>query len=168
MPARILTRPRRAARAPAPAPVGTSLSRNDRASGMRSVPVLRRVILVAGLLTVTGMTKALPIVLIPEQNAVTSVRFDVIHISRLDVAAFLHAFHTQRMGRKVTLACFVPCTSVAAVTRRACFFWVERAVLFTVFRTVGYERCTAGVLAWCIGSAWHWLKPPFFFPHKIC
>ena len=163
MPARILTRPRRAARAPSPAPVGTGLSRSDSVGGLRSVPVLRRVILVAGFLTMTGMTKALPVVLIPEQDAVTSVRFDMIHISRLDVPTFLHAFYTQRMCRKVTLAGFVPCTAVAALVRSAYLLRVERSMLFTVFCTIWNKCRTAGVLAWCIGSAWHRMKPPFIF-----
>ena len=71
-------------------------------------------ILVAGLLTVTGMTKALPVALVPEQRVVSSVRLDVIDIGRLDVAALLHALHTQWMRLKVTLAGSVPCRTIAS------------------------------------------------------
>jgi len=72
------------------------------------------VILVSGLDAVVTMAEALPVALIPEENTVSSVRLDVIHIGRLDVAALLQALHTQRMCFKVTLACFVPCSAVAS------------------------------------------------------
>ena len=62
------------------------------------------------------VAKALPIALIPEQCVVTSVRSDVIDIGRLDVVTFLHALYTQWVCLKVTLACFVPCTAIAAAT----------------------------------------------------
>ena len=80
----------------------------------QSILVLRGVILIPCLDTVVSVTEALPVALIPEENAVSSVRFDVIHIGRLDVAALLHALHTQRMCLKVTLACLVPCCAVAS------------------------------------------------------
>ena len=79
-----------------------------------SILVLRGVILVPGFDAVVSVTEALPVALIPEENAVSSVRFDVIHIGRLDVAALLQALHTQRMCFKVTLACSVPCSAVAS------------------------------------------------------
>ena len=54
-------------------------------------------ILVACLDAVVTVAKALPVVLIPEKNLVSSVWYDMIHISRLDVASLLHALHTQWM-----------------------------------------------------------------------
>ena len=71
-------------------------------------------ILVSGLDAVVTVTKALPIALIPEENAVSSVRLDVIHIGRLNIAPLLHALHTQWMRLKVTLAGSVPCRTVAS------------------------------------------------------
>lgn len=122
-----------------------------------SILVLRGVIFVSGLNAVVSVTEALPVALIPEENTVSSVRLDVIHIGRLDVAALLHALHTQRMCLKVTLAGSVPCRSVASAACGACLLRVEGAVLVTVLRTVGHECCTSGMPAWCVRSAWHCL-----------
>ena len=112
-------------------------------------------ILVAGLLTVTGMTKALPVALVPEQRVVSSVRLDVIDVGRLDIAPLLQALYTQRMRLKVTLACLVPCGAVASSACGACLLRVDGTVLFTVLRAVGNERRTAGMPARCVRSAWH-------------
>ena len=73
-------------------------------------------ILVSCLDTVMTVAEALPIALIPEQCVVTTVRSDVIDIGCPDVVTFLHALHTQWVRFKVTLACFVPCTAIAAAT----------------------------------------------------
>ena len=80
----------------------------------QSILVLRGVILVSGLDAVVTVAEALPVAPVPEENTVSSVRLDVIHIGRLDVASLLQALHTQRMGLKVTLACLVPCCAVAS------------------------------------------------------
>lgn len=120
-----------------------------------SILVLRGVILVSGFDTVVAVAEALPVALIPEQHAVSSVRLDVIDIGRLDVASLLHALHTQRMCLKVTLTGFVPCRAIASDASRACLLRVEGTVLVTVLRTVRYERRTAGVAARCVRSAWH-------------
>lgn len=122
-----------------------------------SILVLRGVIFVSGLNAVVSVTEALPVALIPEENTVSSVRLDVIHIGRLDVASLLQALHTQRMCLKVTLAGSVPCRSVASAACGACLLRVEGAVLVTVLRTVGHECCTSGMPAWCVRSAWHCL-----------
>lgn len=58
-----------------------------------SVLLLRGVILVSGFDTVTGMAEALPIVLIPKENLIASMRFDVVNISRLNVATVFHTLH---------------------------------------------------------------------------
>lgn len=124
---------------------------------MLSVLVLRGVVFVSGFDTVVSVTEALPVALIPEQYAVTSVRFDVIDIGRLDITPLLHALHTQRMRLKVTLAGFVPCCTIASAACGASVLRVEGTVLVTVLGTVGNERCTAGMSAWCLWSAWHCL-----------
>lgn len=80
----------------------------------QSILVLRGVIFVSGLDAVMTVAEALPVALIPEENAISSVRLDVIDIGCLDVAALLQALHTQRMCFKVTLACSVPCSAVSS------------------------------------------------------
>ena len=114
-------------------------------------------ILVSGFDAVVSVAEALPVALIPEENIVSSVRHDVIHIGRLDVASLLHALHTQRMRLKVTLAGLVPCGAIASAACGASVLRVEGTVLVTVLGTVRNERCTAGMSAWCLWSAWHCL-----------
>ena len=114
-------------------------------------------ILVSGFDTVMTVTETLPVALIPEENAISSVRLDVINIGRLDITPLLHALHTQRMRLKVTLAGFVPCCTIASAACGASVLRVEGTVLVTVLGTVWNERCTAGMSAWCLWSAWHWL-----------
>ena len=114
-------------------------------------------ILVSGLDAVVSVTEALPVALIPEENAVSSVRFDVIDISRLDVPPLLQALHTQRMCLKVTLAGSVPCGTVASAACGSCLLRVEASVLVTVLRTVWNECSAAGMPARCVWSAWHYL-----------
>ena len=141
-----------------------------------SILVLRGVILVSGLDAVVSVTETLPVALIPEENAVSSVRFDVIHIGCLDVASLLLALHTQRMCLKVSLAGSVPCRSIASAACGACLLRVEGSVLVTVLRTVGNECSTAGMPARCVRSAWHvlCLLPVLIFgkersaPQMVC
>jgi len=61
------------------------------------------------------MAKALPVGSIPEQNHVTTVRDDVVYISRHDHAAFLLAVNAQRMLGQVALARLLPPVGVAAL-----------------------------------------------------
>lgn len=124
-----------------------------------SILVFRSVILVSGLDAVVAVTEALPVALIPEERVVSSVRDDVVNIGRLDVPTGLQTLHTQRMGLKVALAGSVPCGAVASAACGACVLRVQRLVLATVFGAVRNEHRTAGVSAWCVGSAGHWHCP---------
>ena len=114
-------------------------------------------ILVSGFDAVVTVAETLPVVLIPEENTVSSVRLDVIHIGRLDVASLLHALHTKRMRLKVTLACLVPSGAVSSAACGACVLRMEGTVLAALLGAVWYELRTAGVTAWCLWSAWHYL-----------
>ena len=88
-----------------------------------SVLILRGVIVSPCLNAVMPVTERLPVVLIPEQGVVTAMRNDMIHIRCLDVASLFHAFHAQRMRFKITLAGFVPCSTV---TSAACGAYILR------------------------------------------
>ena len=117
-----------------------------------SVVVGRCVVVRPGLHAVVTVAERLPVALIPEQRPVTSVRNDVVYVSRLDVPAFLHALHTQRMCFQVFLPCFLPCPCVSPRTGASHFLRMHRFVNLTVFGSVWYERRTAGMPAWCLWS----------------
>ena len=116
-------------------------------------------ILVSCLDTVMPVAEALPVALMPEQHVVSPMRFDVIHIGRLDISSFLHALHTQRVRFQITLTGFVPCGTVASTACGACLLRMEGTMLLTVFCSVRNKCCTAGMLAWRVGSVGHWRCP---------
>ena len=119
------------------------------------VPVLRVVVFSSCFDAVMSVAESLPVVLIPEQDAVTAMRYDVVNVSCLNVSPRLHALNTQRMCFKVSFSSFVPCAAVTTAACGACILRVKCFVLLTVFRAIRYERRTAGMLAWCVRSAWH-------------
>ena len=126
-----------------------------RYSSFVSVPVLRVVVFSSCYDSVMSVAESLPVVLIPEQDAVAAMRYDMVNVSCLDVSPRLHALNTQRMCFKVSFSSFVPCAAVTTAACGACILRVKCFVLLTVFRAIRYERCTAGMLAWCVRSAWH-------------
>lgn len=106
---------------------------------LRSVLVLRCVILVACLDAVVTVAERLPVAFVPEENLVSAVWSDVIHIGRLDVASSLQALNTQRMDFEVTLACLVPSAAVASLRCRSDVLRMQRLVFITVLRAIGNE-----------------------------
>lgn len=67
----------------------------------RSVGVSRVDVLGQCLSVVALFAESLPVVLVPEQLLITTVRNDVIHHRCPDKPAVLHALHTQRMGFEI-------------------------------------------------------------------
>ena len=76
--------------------------------------VRRRLVLTPRLHTMVPMTQGLPVASIPEELVVSTVRNDVVDVRRLNVPAFLHALHTQRVRLKVLFPGFLPCCSVTS------------------------------------------------------
>lgn len=74
--------------------------------------VLRRLILSPRLDAVMPMAQGLPVTPVPEEFMVTTVRGDVVDVSRPDVPTFLHALHAQRVCLKVLLSGSLPGSSV--------------------------------------------------------
>ena len=90
--------------------------------------ILRRLILPPRLDTVMAMAQGLPVAPVPEELLITTVRNDVIHVRRLNVPAFPHTLHTQRVRLKVLLPGFLPRTAVASARCGTYFFWMHRFV----------------------------------------
>lgn len=78
------------------------------------------------------MAKRLPVAPVPEQLLVTTVGNDVIHVRRLNVPAFPHTLHTQRVRLKVLLPSFLPSSSVASARCGTYFFRMHRLVPLTI------------------------------------
>lgn len=73
----------------------------------------RIVVLSPGLPAVAAVAEGLPVGLIPEQRPVPTVRDDVVHVRGLDEATFLPALRTERVRQEKSLACLLPCGSIA-------------------------------------------------------
>ena len=90
--------------------------------------ILRCLVLSPRFHTVVTMAKGLPVAPIPEELLVSTVRNNVVNVRCLDVPAFLHALHTQRVCLKVLLPGFLPRTAVASARSRPYLFWMHRLV----------------------------------------
>ena len=102
------------------------------------------------------MAKRLPVALIPEEDAVTSMRNNVVYVCCLDVLAFLHALYAEGMRFEVLLPYLLPRSAVASVAGAAYLLWVEGLVRLAVLRAVGHEGSAAWVAAGCVGTRRHY------------
>ena len=122
--------------------------------------IFRCLILIPCLDGVMAVAERLPVIFIPEESLVSSVRNDVINVRCLDVLAFLHALHAERVSLKVTLTCSLPCLAVASTAGTPHLLWVHCLVCLAVLLAVGYQRRAAWMTAGCVGSCWQRLNPP--------
>ena len=99
-------------------------------------------------------TEGLPIVFIPEQHGIATVRRDVIHDSGYCHSSSIHAHHTQRMKSKVSLARFLPSVVISTLGAAA----AARLILLTTMLAatpVVSEHTAPGIGAGSLGGAWH-------------
>ena len=114
----------------------------------------RCLVLPPRLTAVAAVAKCLPVGLVPEKGLIASMRNDVVHISSLDVAAFLQALHAQRVREKESLSGFLPRRTIAQLCRRTSVLRVKWFVPVTVLCPGGNQRGAAGMLArhfWFVG-----------------
>ena len=64
--------------------------------------------------TVVAVAKGLPVVPVPEELLITTMRNDVVDVRCLHVPSFLHALHTHRVRLKVLLPGLAPSSSVTS------------------------------------------------------
>jgi hypothetical protein len=103
------------------------------------------------------MAERLPVALVPEERLVSSMWYDVVHVGGLDVLAFLHALHAERVRLQVTLACLLPCPAVSTGTGAPYLLRMERLVYLTVLGTVRNQRGTAWMTAGGVWSIRHFI-----------
>lgn len=113
-----------------------------------SESVLRIGILVPCLVIMAGFAKALPVVLVPKKNRVTTVRFYMIDHRCFHCHSFFIALHTQRMQTKISLPCFLPSASVPALPAAH----PVTAVVYFMFLTIISVRQlrASGMMAWLL------------------
>ncbi len=96
------------------------------------------------------LAQRLPVVPVPEQSVIATVRRDVIHDQRGLDAARLHASHAQRLLQKPDCPCFAPFRRVTALMSAASGLSVVRFGLLSVLLTPAMlcEGRTARVGTW--------------------
>ena len=95
----------------------------------------------------TGFTKSLPIVPIPEQFPIPSVGDDMIHNRCLHITSFGKASHAKGMGLQVNSPCLLPAAPVSFLTGGLPVVLVQRLVFLTVHGAVGNQPAAARMLA---------------------
>ena len=108
-----------------------------------------------GLLVVATLAKCLPVVFIPKECLIASVRNDVVNHRCLHKSAVSFAHYTQRIVPKVTLAFPLPLARVATRGGRPFCFRMQRLVFITIFLSVCNKLTTAGMLTRYVWSVRH-------------
>lgn len=122
-------------------------------------------ILPRSLPVMTRLAQGTPVVTIPEEFLVSTVRNDVIHNSRLRVSARLPALLAQGVRPEERLALPLPPAPVPTATRRPYRLRVQGFVCLAVPRPRRNQSRTARMLAGDFWFRWHKLTPlsSFFF-----
>ena len=101
------------------------------------------------------LTQRLPVVLIPEQLLIASVRNDVVNHRCLHKSAVSFAHNTQRIVAKIPPAFLLPFARVTARGGRPFHFRMQRLVFITIFLSVCNKLTTAGMLTRYVWSVRH-------------
>ena len=111
------------------------------------IMILGRLILFPGLPGMAPVTQGLPVVAVPEQFHIATVRNYVIDIRRLNVPAFLHALRTQWMRLQEGFSCFPPGSSISSAGSGPYLLRVHGLVPLTIFLPRLYQLRAAGMPA---------------------
>ena len=111
------------------------------------------------------LTKRLPVLLIPEQLIITSMRNNMIHNRCSYKLAFLLAFNTEDVlwSCKEPGSCFLPLTSVATLTRALPITTMHGGMLAAIALSVWNHMWTPWMGTWYWSSVWHSLHSPFCY-----
>lgn len=116
-----------------------------------SVVVNRRLVLAPCLLVMAALAKGTPVVPVPEQSLITSVRDDVVNDRSLGVLAAFHALLAERVRLQEQSAGLLPCPVIASTGCGPYFLRMQWPVQITVLGAGRDQRSAAGVLA---GHLW--------------
>jgi len=121
----------------------------------------REISVLAGcLLIVTLLAQRLPIVTIPEELHVSTMRNDMIHDLCTGILTVPLALSTERMCMKESFACLLPPPTITSGSGAAgsgvlLLSFMQRCVLLTILLPVWNQLWTARVRTRMLWSAWH-------------
>ena len=132
---------------------GTSLPPREKALGISqgfslSVFVLLITVLRHGLAVMAVLTQSLPVLFIPEQSVIPTVRHNMIYHSCLHQSSLFPAPDTQRMNFQKPASCCTPSSVVPTPRRRCPVITMQQSMFFTInpVRQLRASRMTAGLL----------------------
>ena len=115
-------------------------------------------------MVMAALAKGLPVLFVPKQIRVATMRLDMIHDGRRNKPAFLFAPYTPWVTLQEELSGFLPLSPVAT---QHCILPFALALLFmfvTIFSPIRHQPWASRILARCLRSSWHKV---FFLPlHK--
>ena len=111
-----------------------------------------------------GLTKGLPVLLIPEQTPVTAMRNDVVDYSCGPYFSMLHALRAQRIPFQEVRAGAAPLLVIAAGIRSASDTVGAVLDMFLTVHAAVAEIGTAGKAARAFRFCWHHITSESFLP----
>ena len=114
------------------------------------VPVFRH-----RLMIMAAFAKGLPVLFVPEELGIATMRFDVVDDRRGDETTFCFAADAPGMTFQEELPGFLPFPSVAAHLCTGPLALALPFVFITIFSSIGYQPGTARILAGRLRSSWH-------------
>lgn len=115
------------------------------------------------LLIVMLLTKRLPVVLIPKELLISTVRHDVVDDRCLHVPSFPLAHTTKRMRCEKSPALLLPPAAIPTACSRPGNLRVKRQVLLTIFTSRHNQLTTTGLAA----GNHRFLRHPSFLPKAV-
>lgn len=135
---------------------GTSLPPREKALGISqgfslSVFVLLITVLRHGLAVMAVLTQSLPVLFIPEQSVIPTVRHNMIYHSCFHQSSLFPAPDTQRMYFQKPASCCTPSSVVPTPGRRCPVTTMQRCMIFTINPVcqLRASRMAAGLLWLC-------------------
>ena len=99
------------------------------------------------------LAKRLPVTLIPKQNRIIPMRFDVVNHSRFHKPSLPLTLNAKRMAFKKPFSCLPPLTVIPSHCWIPTFLPMQRSVFFTIHSV--HQLWTAGMLTRFLWFSWH-------------
>lgn len=112
-----------------------------------------------------ALAKGLPVLFIPKQIRVATMRLDMIYNGCRNEPAFLFASDAPGMTFQEELPGFLPLSPVATQHCTLSFAMALPFMFVTIFSSVWHQLRTSRILARCLRSSWHTLLPS---PTETC
>lgn len=114
------------------------------------VPVFRH-----RLMVMAALAKGLPVLFVPEQSGITTMRFDVVDDRRGNETSLCFTADAPGMTFQEELSGLLPFPSVATSLCTGPVALALPFVFVTIFSSIGYQPGAARILTWRLRSSWH-------------